>query len=156
MGKPKKIFIFKKKRFFFCKKKMSRLTKRVRDEYYNSWNDFRIMMPYGCDYDPATKSLQFFNRNYTYVGCKTNKWRETPESCLENGHYRRVYFYNDGSKPLQSEENMQSYLNALSKFKEWTELPNTDGFPISSVEIYESFLSQYSVVPLRYQKAIRL
>jgi len=111
-----------------------------------AWNDFRQNMPYGCDYDPATQSLQFFNRDYTYVGAGHGVWRDVPDACVgADGKTRRKYFYGDGSKPLQSADDMAAYLDKLGEFAGWSELENDKGHLARSTEYYLQQAGQYSI-----------
>lgn len=112
------------------------MTRKEIEKKGRKWDDFRLNMPYGCDYDPETKTLQFFNREYTYVGGNGSVWRDVPKSCSENGVARREYFYGDGSKPLESDQNMESYRTRLGKFLDWTELENDKGFAVKSAAYY--------------------
>lgn len=122
--------------------------------YYESWESFRLLMPYGYIRNEETKEIQLFNRNYSHVGCKTKAWRKVPKSW--NGE--QIFFYGDGSKPLQSEEMIDRYRAKLQELLEsgYKVIEVDSTFPQHSIEEYISSIQSFIVVPNRLQNKICL
>lgn len=93
------------------------------------WNVRQAMFPYGMQ-ENADGSWTFFNRNYKTVGTVTEEWSEWDDPShkmflrglgpatlakldIHGVGGERIYFYNDGSNPEGSAENMKAYLEKL-------------------------------------------
>ena len=140
--KKAKTTTVKKKLSTKRKKKLFNVNKMAK----TTWGEFRRDMPYGCIIDPKTKTLQFFNRDYSYVTAAQGVWRETPDSLVKDGKFiGQEFFYGDGTKPLLNQACMDKYREELGKFLGWTELPNDKGYPTRSPEYYLDQIDEYTV-----------
>lgn len=120
-------------------KKLTREQIRQIEAEEEEWSDFRINMPYGCDYDPQTNKLRFFNREYSFIGSAE------PVDRHGLGLPKREYFYGDGTKPLHAQEYLDKYLEGLRKFDGWVEFENSLGKPSESTAFYLEKASGYKV-----------
>lgn len=81
-----------------------------------SWASFRTDMPYGANCNSETRTLAWFNRDYTYLGSPKSLWRKFDVKALP----KQIMLYNDGSKPLSSLENWKAYRKALEDLRDFS------------------------------------
>lgn len=77
-------------------------------------DEFRIRMPYGCNYDEENKNVFYYNRNYKHIGSETRLW--ATHMLQDKKHYS---FYDDMTKPLSSKKALKRYKALLTLFKDY-------------------------------------